>query len=148
MKARTYSRHLALKVLYQIMLVNANADEAFNCTLEIDDEQLPPEAFAFSKELVSGVIEHEQYLDNKLSEYVDKNWDFSRLGSLEIIILRLAGFEILYVSSIPCKVTIDEAIEMAKTYLGIEASRFINGVLHRFTKANDPKGLSDRGKKV
>lgn len=142
MKVRTYARHLALKVLYQNELVGTPIEEAFSSTLEIDERSIAPDAFTFAKELVAGVIEHKQYLDGKLTIYIDGKWTLGRLGRLETIVLRQASYEILYIDSIPCRVSIDEAVEMSKIYLGADAARLINGVLHRVAKSADPDGLT------
>jgi N utilization substance protein B len=142
MKVRTYARHLALKVIYQNELVGTPVEEAFSSTLEIDERNIAPDAFAFSRELVAGVAEHKQHIDGKLAMYIDGKWTLGRLGKLETIILRLATYEILYIKSIPCRVSIDEAVEMSKIYLGAEAARLINGVLHRIAKSADPDGLT------
>ena len=143
MKARTYARHLALKVLYQNELVGTEIDEAFSSTLEIDERSIAPDAFKFAKDLVAGAVERQQYIESKLTTYIDGKWSLSRLGKLEAIILRLASYEIFYIDSIPCKVSIDEAVEISKIYLGLDAARLINGVLHKIAEASDPDGLSD-----
>lgn len=67
-------------------------------------------------------------IDKRLSE-VTEGWKLNRIGKVELAILRLAAYEILYDETIPEKVAINEAVEIAKKYGGDESSAFVNGVL-------------------
>ncbi len=67
-------------------------------------------------------------IDKRLSE-VTEGWKLNRIGKVELAILRLAAYEILYDEAIPEKVAINEAVEIAKKYGGDESSAFVNGVL-------------------
>jgi len=77
---------------------------------------------------VDAVIEKLPELDSKLSEATD-GWKLSRIGKVELNILRLALYEMLYDENVPEKVSINEAIELSKKYCGEESPAFINGVL-------------------
>lgn len=64
-------------------------------------------------------------------------WDVSRLGKVELAILRLAVYEIMYDEAVPGSVAINEAVELAKKYAAEESPAFINGVLAKFVPKED-----------
>ena len=82
----------------------------------------------FARELLEGVDSHRSELDAMISEN-SVGWDIERIAPLERAILRVALFEILHRPDIPDEVAIDEAVETAKTYCGLEAPAFVNGIL-------------------
>lgn len=82
----------------------------------------------FLKNKVQAVMSKIPELDGKIDE-VAEGWKTKRMGKAELIILRLALYEILYDEDVPEKVAINEAVELAKKYGGNEAPAFINGVL-------------------
>ncbi|EPZ60141.1 transcription antitermination factor NusB [[Clostridium] sordellii ATCC 9714] len=67
-------------------------------------------------------------IDELISKYA-KNWTINRMAKVDLAILRLAVCEILYVPNIPTKVSINEAIELAKLYCDDKSPKFINGIL-------------------
>ncbi|MFP3394393.1 transcription antitermination factor NusB, partial [Brevibacillus sp. SIMBA_076] len=80
------------------------------------------------EQLVTGTLEHIEDIDALLVENL-KNWRLDRLGNVERTILRMATFELLYVETIPENVTINEAVELAKSFADEEAGKLVNGVL-------------------
>ena len=72
-------------------------------------------------------------LDAKLEE-LSVGWTKNRIGKVELAILRLAIYEIMYDEEVPAGVAINEAVELAKKYGGDDSSSFINGVLGKMTK--------------
>ena len=78
--------------------------------------------------LVEKISSDDACLDNWISRAVEK-WDLSRLAIIDLIILRIAIAEFLYFDDIPYKVTINEAIELAKRYSTAQSGRFVNGIL-------------------
>ena len=143
MKPRSEARHIAMKVLYQVELVGEAIDNAFKTVLtDIADPGKRKEEFA--RQLVEGVIAQAEKLDEELRPFVTADWDYDRLGILERCILRIAAIEITTLEAIPCRVTIDEAVELGKTYISADAGRLINGILHRYASEKDPAGLSEQ----
>jgi N utilization substance protein B len=114
---------------------------------EIRGDVTPEEIFPFSRErheldndgaqfalaLLNKTLENIQELDTVISKHID-NWDFQRLAMIDKNILRLGLAELHYFPDIPKKVTIDEAIELAKTYGSADSGRFVNGVLDALSK--------------
>ncbi len=80
---------------------------------------------------ISGVLEHKEEIDQKINEQA-QNWNMDRMATVDRNILRVAVFEICYVDDVPAPVSIDEALEICRTYGGGEESRgFINGILDK-----------------
>lgn len=86
------------------------------------------EEYAYLTTRFHTVTEHMEEIDQVLSEAAS-GWKLSRMGKVDLTILRLAVFEMRYDEEIPVKVAINEAVEMAKTFGGDDSPSFINGVL-------------------
>ncbi|MFO7817734.1 MAG: transcription antitermination factor NusB [Thermodesulfobacteriota bacterium] len=87
----------------------------------------------FAWALVSGVLEHSDRLDEIIGEY-SRNWKLGRIARVELSIIRLAVFEILCRHDIPNKVTLNEAVEIAKKFGDEHSKNFINGILDAVAK--------------
>jgi N utilization substance protein B len=84
----------------------------------------------FAHELVHGVIEHQAELDEVIRS-ASRNWKLEQMGRVDRIVLRIAIYEITVARKVPVKAAINESIELAKTFSGEEAGRFVNGILGR-----------------
>lgn len=108
-----------------------------------DDDE---ETLEFSRALYRRTVQHKNILDKDISESV-LNWDFSRIALIDRLILRMALCEILYFDEIPPKVTINEAIDLAKKYSTAESGRFVNGILDSlFKKYQTEKRIHKKGR--
>jgi len=96
----------------------------------VETLEQPREHYAFGEELIHGVIEHQEELDAQIKGLVH-NWDFNRIAKVDLAILRLSMFEMIYRKDIPPIVSINEAIDLSKEYSNADSKRFINGVLDR-----------------
>jgi transcription antitermination protein NusB len=106
-----------------------------------------PEAVSFASELVMGAWEHRAAIDAVIGKNSD-HWKLSRIGKVELAILRLSLYEILHRQDIPLKVAINEAIELAKGF-GDENSRaFVNGILDAVARAVDQGRFESVDKKI
>lgn len=117
---------MAMKMLYQAVVGKQDLEVASESFPEF--LRAPENSRKFAMMLARGVQEHEKELDSKIEEAL-KKWNFDRLAVIDIQLMRIALFEILYSDDIPANVAIDEAIELAKVYSGTPASKFVNGVL-------------------
>lgn len=90
----------------------------------------PRDYYGFAEELIAGVAAHLGEIDAKISQYAT-NWSIDRIAKVDLAILRLAIFELCYREDIPPIVSINEAVDLAKTYSSSESRRFVNGVLDR-----------------
>ncbi len=132
MRKRTQSRELALKVLYQADIKNNPFSEIFKEFL-LDEDIQDPQIRSFCQYLIEGVDKNLKTIDQLICEYAT-NWEFKRIAIIDRNILRLGIFELRYSSDIPPKVTINEAVELAKKYGDLDSSKFVNGILDQIHK--------------
>ena len=92
-----------------------------------------PTVREFAQPLIEGLVAHLPEIDERIRRY-SENFDFNRIAAVDRNILRLAIYEMLYRDDIPPVVSINEAIELAKTFGGAESGRFVNGILDRVRK--------------
>lgn len=105
------------------------------------------EEIEFGRLLIAKTIEHYDYINSLIQKFAD-NWDFDRIAIVDKILMQLAVTELLYFPEIPTKVSIDEAIDIAKKYSTGKSSTFINGVLdalHEHLKSEDLIKKTGRG---
>jgi transcription antitermination factor NusB len=131
MRKRSQSREFALQILYQIDITRDDFQKAWDSYWVSSDEQDVEEAVKeFSLALVKGVSDNLNAIDLKISEYA-KNWELERMAVVDRNILRLGAYEILFCGDIPPKVSINEAVELAKKYSDVQAGKFVNGILDK-----------------
>lgn len=129
MRKRTKAREYVLQMLYQVDITSANWQEVLeNFCASNEHQDLSGELKDFSSELLAGVIDHLQEIDKKISQYA-ANWQLERMAFVDRNIMRLGCFELLFRADIPPKVTINEAVELAKKYSGLESGKFVNAIL-------------------
>lgn len=110
-------------------LLNLNEENDENSVKTLDP--LGAEDKKYIEEVSIGVLAHTAELDEKIKLFL-KGWTMDRIGKADLAILRLAIFEILYREDIPYKVSINEAVELAKKYCDDTSPSFINGLLATF----------------
>ncbi len=86
------------------------------------------DTLAFARILLAGTIEHVEEVDAALQEHLE-HWKLERLARVDLAILRLSAYSLLFQPDIPTSVTIDEAIDLAREFGSAESYRFVNGVL-------------------
>lgn len=137
--ARRAAREVVLNVLYQWDSAKIPFEEALSTALEhADFSRLgSPErieaAKSYAQELATGIKDHLEELDSHIDRLAE-GWPVERQPAVDRNILRMAIYEIAYVSSVPPIVAIDEAVELAKKYSTAESGRFVNGVLASYLK--------------
>jgi N utilization substance protein B len=90
----------------------------------------PREHYAYGEEVIHGVIEHQAEIDSHIKGLAH-NWEFERIAKIDLAILRVAIFEMIFRKDVPPVVSINEAIDMSKQFSNADAKRFINGILDR-----------------
>jgi N utilization substance protein B len=125
---RHQARELALKTLFQLESSEDDPDEVLR--YHAADGASTPDVAAFANELVRGVMANQEKLDAILSEASD-NWKLDQMAKVDRIVLRIAVYEIAIDRKVPTKAAINESIELAKTFSGEDAGRFVNGILGR-----------------
>jgi N utilization substance protein B len=132
MGQRRKAREAVLECLYTLEIRgDVSVDDVFPFSQE--RHQLDDEASDFAKNLLIKTTENISELDKLIAKHID-NWDLGRLATIDKNILRLGLAELHYFPEIPKKVTIDEAIELAKIYGSADSGRFVNGVLDSLSK--------------
>jgi len=127
MGLRRKAREYALQLLFQ--QDSRQQRDLLSESFQLD-RPLPKPIKGFSDCLVQGVTEHLAEVDLLIRKYTD-HWSLERMAFVDRNILRIAIFELLYLDDIPAKVTLNEAIEIAKRYGDESSSAFINGILDR-----------------
>lgn len=131
MPARSKARKRALDYLYEAEIKKAKA-------LDLLQLRGAPELSesAYVEKLLSGVADHLIKIDELITTYA-QDWDMDRMPAIDRNILRIAIFEILWVSEVDLKVACNEAVELAKSLSTDESASYINGVLGRIVKVKD-----------
>ncbi len=150
MGRRHQARELALKVLFELesgqdVDQDSGQDSGQNSGSEVDlpgdsgvadavlryraaEESADADVSRFAENLVRGVRENAAQLDELIAG-ASTNWRLDQMSKVDRIILRIAAYEITHEHGVPVKAAINESIELAKTFSGEEAGRFVNGVL-------------------
>jgi N utilization substance protein B len=122
---RRYSRIKAVQSLFQVDMSGTDKDEAINNVL-LENEKKD----AFLEQLVIGTLEHLEEINEILKKHL-LNWKIERVGNVDRAVIRMAIFEMKYLPEIPINVSLNEAIDVAKSFGGDESGRFVNGVLSK-----------------
>jgi transcription antitermination factor NusB len=131
MRKRTLAREFALQVLYQIDITSDTYDESLSDFWQAHSEDVLEEQIKnFTNELVRGVADNLEVIDAKINQYAT-NWQIRRMAVVDRNILRMSCYELMFRHDIPSKVSINEAIELAKKYSGPETGKFVNGILDK-----------------
>lgn len=129
---RRKSRILALNILFQREYQTSDMKKALNYFINHPDykDKYSERHIEFALEILKGVESHEEKIDQVI-ESISENWTVKRMPLIDLNIIRIAVFEILHKPDIPRKTSIDEAVELAKTFGGENTASFVNGVLDK-----------------
>ena len=136
MRKRSKAREYALQILYQADLRRGEMEEIVGAFWE---QFLPPsEVRTFAEQLVRGTLGHLSEIDGLIASYAN-NWSLKRMGVVDRNILRLGTFELRFSEEVPPKVSINEAVELAKRFGDAESGKFVNGILDAVHKSVAPR---------
>ena len=127
-------RELAFKLVYELEVQKEFDEEIMTLFFEnneVDDKN----ARQYVRKLVRGIKEKEAEIEKIITEKLSPNWQFQRISKINLAILKISIYEIIY-ADVPYKVSINEAIELAKAYGDDNSASFINGVLANVVKEN------------
>jgi N utilization substance protein B len=127
-KNRRKSRELVLKAVYRGMLNESELSQIFRDMTDDPDYNKADEAYF--RQLLQSVTTNLTAIDDKLINFIDR--PLAELSPVEHAILRIAGCELMFDSSIPYRVVINEGVELAKIFGGTDGHKYINGVLDKF----------------
>lgn len=136
MGTRRKGRELALQALYQIEITGDASAAAVD--LFLSHFEGSAQAKEFARRLVSGVVSQRPDIDRVIEECTE-NWKLGRMAKVDLLILRMAAYELIFCPDIPLNVSLDEAIEIGKRFGTGDSGSFINGVLDQLAHAEITK---------
>lgn len=139
--ARRRSREFAVQALYQWQLAGQSLDD-------IEKQYVAMEGFEKADAnlfllLVSGVIKHQEMLQEKLTPFVDRPWP--EVSPIERGVLLIAAHELITMADTPYRVIINEAIELAKSFGGTDGHKYVNGVLDQLATQERAEEIAFQG---
>lgn len=141
MRERRLARETALQAVYAQEL-SGDGIKVVETNIIDNSEELSEELKPFARQIFQATTLHKKELDQYIKAK-SENWDFERIAVIDRLIIRMAICEFLYFDDIPPKVSISEAIEIAKKYSTDDSSAFVNGildaVLHLITEQTEKK---------
>ena len=137
MRKRTVARESALKILYAIDITK---NDVKDCTDDYwhNEPCSENDIIKFADYLVKGVCANKEKIDGVITKYAT-NWHINRMAAVDRNIIRMASFELLFADEIPPKVSINEAIEIAKKFGDKDSGKFVNGILDKINKKESQK---------
>ena len=130
---RVKSSEYLLQLAYQMEITSETALETFNSFMENEDISKDDLDLAYIKSGLLGIEENKEKLDSLIESQLVK-WKLNRISKVNLSILRISTYEILFAEDVPGKVSINEAIELCKKYSDNKSVSFINGVLDKVYK--------------
>jgi len=132
---RRKSRELVLKAVYRSMMNASELKQVISDAKE-DPEYIKADE-AYFKQLLDGVTDKTSELDNQIAVFIDRK--IEELSPVEHAILRISSFELMFDTTIPYRVAINEGVELAKLYGGVDGHKYINGVLDKIAAQARPQ---------
>lgn len=123
---RKLARESVMKLLYQTIINKDFSDETIE--LYISNNSFKEDEKEYILDSVKTIKNNLDTIDSKIEEF-STGWKISRLAKVDLAILRVAVYEIIFREDIPVQVSINEALEISKKYSSDESSKFINGLL-------------------
>ena len=153
-KARRAARQRVLQALYQWQMTEQaieiiesqflvemkEVDSAFSD----DGEKLNQVDMPYFKRLLSGITQQVIQLEQQFIKFLDR--DITALDPIELAILRIGSYELIYCPDVPFKVAINESVELAKKFGAEQSHKYVNGILDQLAQHNQPKSFN-RSKK-
>ena len=132
---RSAAREEAFKLLYSLEIQKENYREQVDLYFEneeIQDEKMKE----YINQVVSGIAKYSKEIEQKIAENLKKDWKIDRISKIDLVLLKIAIYEILY-TDVPYKVAINEVVEIAKKYGEDNSPNFINGILASIVKESE-----------
>jgi N utilization substance protein B len=141
MGARRKGRIIAFQSLYRYDLSGAGLGELLDFSWLDEDRRFKTteETLVFARLLIQGTLEQLAKVDEAIKKHLE-NWDFTRLSRVDLAILRVSVYCLMFQKEIPPTVTIDEAVDISKSFGTSDSYRFVNGVLDAVRKDMEEAG--------
>ena len=134
-RTRTEIRELTFELLYSLEIQKMEQEE-YNEQIElflVEQNVSQEKAKTYMTETINGIAKNKEEILELISQNLKEKWDISRVSKINITLLKLATYEIVY-TELPYKVVVNEAVEIAKKYGDDTSPAFINGVLANIIK--------------
>lgn len=128
--SRRLARETALQVLYQMDITGETKDMAKIIDNWAAEFTVTDKSLEFTRTLVEGTLEKKDEIDGRIA-LTAHEWALDRMNTVDRNLMRLAIYEMFYCPDTPQRVTLNEAIEIAKRFGGEDSARFINGILDK-----------------
>ena len=139
--SKSDNRKVAFEIVYSLESQNTKyEDYKENVDMFLETKEVHGKATTkYIKDVVYGTKRHGKQIKKQIEECLSEKWSYDRVAKVNIAILEVAIFEMLFLKT-PYKVVINEAVELAKAYADTKAPAFINGVLASIVKKNNLDG--------
>lgn len=134
--SRRRARDITFKYVYSTLYGASDIEETLQSIITADSdeiESLEGEERKYFEKVTNGIKENEKEIDKMVLSKL-KNWTIERIFKIDLAILRLAVYEIMFFEDMPIKVSVNEAVELAKKYGNDTSYNFVNGVLREIIK--------------
>ncbi|MFA5524033.1 MAG: transcription antitermination factor NusB [Tissierellales bacterium] len=131
---RKIARESAMKLMFQ-MEINEDFSPG-SIVIFLDSNEFSTDESEYIVNTINQIIENLEIIDSKIEKYA-LGWKINRIPKVDLSILRIAIYEMLFRSDIPIEVSINEAIDIGKKYSTNESSKFINGLLGSIARDGD-----------
>ena len=132
---RSAAREETFKLLYSLEIQKENLKEQMDIYLE-NAEISDDNPMNYMRDIVEGIDKNISVIEEKISENLKKDWKIERISKINLVLLKLAIYEILYTET-PFKVVINEVVELAKKYGDDTSPNFVNGILASIVKESE-----------
>ena len=133
---RRKSREIAMKLLFEMSINKENYEDTIENFKEHTDVDLQDIDMSYITKVLAGIHENGKEIDKNIEKHLIK-WKLNRLSKMNLAILRISTYEILFEEEIPDKVSVNEGIELAKKYGEETSPAFINGILAKMIKNDE-----------
>lgn len=134
--SRRLARETALQVLYQLDMTGEVKDLHLIIANWAEEFGVSDKSLEFTHQLVEGTLEKKDEIDTRIASTAHE-WALDRMNTVDRNLMRLAIYEMFYCPETPQRVTLNEAIEIAKRFGGEDSARFINGILDKLMDADE-----------
>ena len=133
---RTEAREQAFRLLYSLQLMDEkNIEEQLEMFIQ-ENEITDKDGIDYIKDIIMGTDKYNAKIEKSISENIKSDWDIHRISKIDLTLLKLGIYEIVY-SKLPYKVVINEVVELAKKYGDDNSKAFVNGVLASIVKRSE-----------
>src|SRR5699024_7166694 len=129
--SRIIARESTMKLMYQMEVNNDFSQDLIN--LFVNNNELKSDEKSYLYEVINGIKENMDIIDETIEKY-SKGWNVNRIAKVDLSILRIAIYEIMFKNDMPYQVSINEAVDVSKKFSTEDSSKFINGLLGAFVK--------------